>query len=305
MSAKGYSPETRRLLDALSRRTVAYHPDLATALGSIPAAIILGQLLYWHGKQADKDGWIMKTAKELEDETAVTERQQENVRQILVSSGAVEFERRATPAMPFYRINHDRIIELYIEKEPREFPQKGETKFPPHKGDKFPRLGDTNTEITTEITSLEQRAAADAAARAAGIDKLPSQRIVKAKAKKLAAPDPFDLGDLEKLPAIAAHRRICGYQPITVEQAQHIVSRVNGTAETTWPADLLVWTQSTRRSDNQPYRLDAIEKQVQFHLDLEVRRRNGGGKKAAPMAADLYAELEKLADAPLDAIPAK
>jgi len=125
---------------------------------------------------------------------------------------------------------------------------------------------------------IGQRAAADAAARAAGIDKLPSQRIVKAKAKKLHMPDPFDLGELEQAEAIQAHRRVCGYQPITVEQAALIVSKVNGTATTTWPTDLLVWTQSTRRSDNQPYRLDAIEKQVQFHMDLEVRRRNGAGK---------------------------
>ena len=166
MTSKHYSPETRKLLDALSRRTVAYHPDLATALGSIPAAIILGQLLYWHGKQADPDGWIMKTAKELEAETAVTERQQENVRQILVSAGAVQFERRSTPAMPFYRINHDRIIELYIESDPAEIPPKGETKFPPRSIIKFPPLGDTNTEITTEITSNTTRASGAAAGRA-------------------------------------------------------------------------------------------------------------------------------------------
>ena len=80
---------------------------------------------------------------------------------------------------------------------------------------------------------IGQRAAADAAARAAGIANATSQRIVKARAKKLAAPDPFDLGELENSPAIAGHRRVCGLQPMTIDQANYIVSRVNGTSETT------------------------------------------------------------------------
>lgn len=138
------------------------------------------------------------------------------------------------------------------------------------------------------------RRAADAAVAKAGIANAPSQKVLKSKAKKLAAPDPYSLGDLEKVEAIQAHRRICGYQPMTIEQAQHIVSRVNGTATTTWPADLLVWTQSTRRSDNQPYRLDAIEKQVQFHLDLEVRRRNkASASGTSSVTAAQWAALEE------------
>lgn len=126
-----YSPETRALLDALSRQTIAYHPDLAATLGSIPAAVILGQLLYWHGKQADPDGWIMKTAKDFEAETAITERQQETVRAILVGVGAVKFERRGIPAMPFYKIDHDKIISLYVNNAGVKNPQVGETKNPP------------------------------------------------------------------------------------------------------------------------------------------------------------------------------
>lgn len=164
-----YSPETRALLDALSRQTIAYHPDLAATLGSIPAAVILGQLLYWHGKQADPDGWIMKTAKDFEAETAITERQQETVRAILVGVGAVKFERRGIPAMPFYKIDHDKIISLYVNNAGVKNPQVGETKNPPRSILKFPRLGDSNTEITTEITSNTTRASGAAAGRAVPI----------------------------------------------------------------------------------------------------------------------------------------
>lgn len=80
---------------------------------------------------------------------------------------------------------------------------------------------------------------------------------------------------------------------MTVEQATFIDSQVNGTAETTWPDDLLKWTKGVRKSDGEPYRLDAYEKQVQFHLDAEVRRRNGAGKSSAPaFTPEQLAEIE-------------
>jgi len=264
MASKAYSPETRRLLDALSRRTVAYHPDLATALGSIPAAIILGQLLYWHGKQADPDGWIMKTAKELEAETAVTERQQENVRQILVSAGAVQFERRATPAMPFYRINHDRIIELYIESDPAEIPPKGETKFPPRSILKFPPLGDTNTEITAESTTEKaQRPNLDALAQAAGLDKMPPARRLSEKAKRKSAEERMQ--ELEGMPAVKVHREVLGMQPLTLAQMEEIVEGVNGSSETTWRTFLENYKKGRRRDNNQPWNMANVEAQLRGH----------------------------------------
>lgn len=133
----------------------------------------------------------------------------------------------------------------------------------------------------------------DALAVAAKMDKMPSAKIVKGNAKKAAAPSPFDLGDLENAPAIRAHRRVCGYQPMTVEVAGGIIASVNGTAETTWPEDLLRWTKGVRKSDGEPYRLDAYEKQVQFHLDAEVRRRNGAGKPTGPTVSDdIYASIK-------------
>lgn len=139
----------------------------------------------------------------------------------------------------------------------------------------------------------------DALAQAAKVDKMPSARIAKGNAMKAAAPSPFDLGDLENSPAIQTHRRVCGYQPMTIDHATFIISQVNGTAETTWPEDLLRWTKGVRKSDGEPYRLDAYEKQVQFHLDAEVRRRNGAGRPSSTprMSNEAWAALEALAGA--------
>lgn len=138
---------------------------------------------------------------------------------------------------------------------------------------------------------------ATAAARAAGIGSQPSQRIARNKTKLLAAKSRME--ELEAAPAIAAHRRICGIQPMTLEQAEMIVSSVNGTAETTWPADLTAWVQGTRK-DGKPFRLDAIERQVQWHTDAETRRKTRNAAKAVPtLSAAEYAELTAKMEAPL------
>lgn len=138
---------------------------------------------------------------------------------------------------------------------------------------------------------------ATAAARAAGIGSQSSQRIARNKTKLLAAKSRMQ--ELEDAPAIAAHRRICGNQPMTLEQAEMIVASVNGTAETTWPADLTAWVQGTRK-DGKPFRLDAIERQVQWHMDAETRRKARGTAKTTPtLSAAEYAELTAKMEAPL------
>ncbi len=51
-----------KLADVLSApgRPVAYFPRLRALTGSVNATILLCQLIYWHGKQRDADGWIHK-----------------------------------------------------------------------------------------------------------------------------------------------------------------------------------------------------------------------------------------------------
>lgn len=295
MAQKGYSPETRKLLDAMSRRTIAFYPDLAITLDSIPAAIMLGQLLYWHGKQADPDGWIRKSAAEMEQETAISIRQQESARPILISAKAVEYERRGVPPIGHYKINHDNIIELFLR--PVQLPQNVVIESPPnvvinstsHSGDQLPPNVVIDTEITTEstteITASKQRAAADAAAKAAGIDKMPSARVAKAKAKKVEANSQYDLGELEDAPAIRVHRQVCGEQLITIEQAKRIISQVNGTAETTWRDRLRFWM-------GKGWRADTIDKHILYN-ETENKREEARMPKptASGFTPEQYAEL--------------
>lgn len=57
---------------------IAFHPQIARALGGIEEAIFVQQLYYWCGKGKDKE-WIYKTKKEWEKETALTARQQNRI----------------------------------------------------------------------------------------------------------------------------------------------------------------------------------------------------------------------------------
>jgi len=94
---------------------VAYYPMIARWLGSVGDAIFLCQLWYWHGKGSNPDGWIYKTQKEFEEETALGRYEQEHARRKLKSLGILEEERRGVPATLHYRINIDRMNELYEE----------------------------------------------------------------------------------------------------------------------------------------------------------------------------------------------
>lgn len=104
-----------RVADVLAGlgRPVVFHAELARALDSIPAALMLSQLLYWTGKEADGDGWIYKTESEWDDELALGRSAYKNARAELVSLGLIEHARRGMPAKPYYRVDPDRLDEWW------------------------------------------------------------------------------------------------------------------------------------------------------------------------------------------------
>lgn len=109
-----------------------------------------------------------------------------------------------------------------------------------------------------------------AAARRAGIGSQPSPR--SAAAKKSAAAQ-FDIGVLEDAPAIKTHRDVCGYVPMTPEQARMICGAVNGVADAAWRDNLTYWMA-------QGYRPDNFDGQVQ-RLATESKRTQARAKQPA------------------------
>jgi len=102
------------LLKILQDRPVAYHPDIAKALGSVKAGVFISQILYWTGKGENKEGWIYKTQNEMYKETALSRREQENARKIARKLGILEEKKRGIPQRLYFRINFEKLGELLL-----------------------------------------------------------------------------------------------------------------------------------------------------------------------------------------------
>ncbi len=105
-----FSNEANMLFAILGDRNVRYIPVFADKFGGAVAGLMLSQLVYWHGKQDDPDGWIRKTLEEFKEETGLTEREQERARALLKGAGVIEYKMMSMPAMPHYKINWEVLV---------------------------------------------------------------------------------------------------------------------------------------------------------------------------------------------------
>ena len=99
------------LLNVLTDRPIAYHPILAETCGGIGCALFLSQMLYWHGKQRDKDGWIFKTAEDFGRETGMTRDEQRTARKRLKAIGVLEEKLCGVPPTLHFRLHIDTLTE--------------------------------------------------------------------------------------------------------------------------------------------------------------------------------------------------
>ena len=101
--------QVRRVFDLLGRGCVAFYPRLADLTGSVTAALLLGQCLYWTRsvtrQQPQRDGWFWKTAAEWQRETGLSRREQDSARCRLRALGLLEEHRRGMPARRWFRLD--------------------------------------------------------------------------------------------------------------------------------------------------------------------------------------------------------
>lgn len=99
-------------------RPIAYQPGYVEIFGgSVPAAIIMNQLLFWHGKGARK-GWIYKTIKEMYLETGLSRTQQDTAIAKLVSFGVLSVERMGWPRKRYFKPNIKALHQLISMHKP-------------------------------------------------------------------------------------------------------------------------------------------------------------------------------------------
>ena len=105
-SPKGCNKSVVNLLH-LCDRPIAFHRIFVTITGSIVAALLLSQAMYWQRRTKDPDGWWWKTMEEWTEETGLTRREQETARRELRTVGVLEERRRGSPARLYFRVDLD------------------------------------------------------------------------------------------------------------------------------------------------------------------------------------------------------
>jgi DNA-binding protein Fis len=134
------------VLDALDR-PIAFHRVFVELTGSVTAALMLSQIVYWSKRTSDDKGWFYKTREEWAEETGMLRREQETARKALRKHGFLEEKRVGVPAKLHYRLKwqnlQTRLHETY---------QLDGTNPPNWMGGNVPSLiAETTTETTTEI----------------------------------------------------------------------------------------------------------------------------------------------------------
>jgi hypothetical protein len=162
-------------------RPVAYFPRLRRMAGSVNAALLLCQLIYWTGKEASRDGWIYKTAEEIERETGLTRWEQQTARKLLVDRGLLteRYERRHNRM--YFRVCQEQLKTARAARDDHggdvsigneASPQSKRRDFHIDRGDnsigneQSPPCIKGITETTTENTSQNTTESAGAGARA-------------------------------------------------------------------------------------------------------------------------------------------
>lgn len=102
-------------------RPIAFHRILVEWTGSVNAALMLSQLIYWSKRTQDPEGWVYKTAAHWEEETGLSQREQAGARKQLRVGGWVEEKLKGVPATLHYRIcktRFDKTANLDSTKRP-------------------------------------------------------------------------------------------------------------------------------------------------------------------------------------------
>jgi len=101
----------KMILNVLGTRPIAFNADLAHALGSAKAGLLLSQLLFWYGKGKNPD-WIWKTIVEFKKETALSRSEQDTAIKICKKYDTIKVERKGIPAKRHFQLNIEKIVEL-------------------------------------------------------------------------------------------------------------------------------------------------------------------------------------------------
>ena len=114
--------------EILQSKPIAYRADFAKIAGSVTAGVMLSQAYYWTGKSTKHgDGWFEKTGADWNDETGLTDKQQQTARFILEKKGLMHSERKGDRGRMCSRVNHTAVYDALFEYFKAADRQKGDS----------------------------------------------------------------------------------------------------------------------------------------------------------------------------------
>lgn len=106
---------SKKIINELLKRPIAYQPIIAKAFGSVQLAILWSQLYYWSDKGSDPQGWIYKTSDELYEETGLKRRGQETARKLGKKLGIIKEKKAGVPATIHFKVDLDKTAEVIAQ----------------------------------------------------------------------------------------------------------------------------------------------------------------------------------------------
>jgi hypothetical protein len=151
-------------------RPIAFHRALVPVAGSVTAALLLCQALYWSKRTRDATGWFYKTQAEWEEETGMSRWEQEGARKLLKQRALLEEKRAGAPAKLYFRVNIEAVENsalLNAEKphtgSRKNLKQDGGSAAKKMKEKPQSLIAETTTETTAESTANDTAAPAESA----------------------------------------------------------------------------------------------------------------------------------------------
>jgi len=95
-------------------KPIAYHPKLAKPLGGARCSLLFGQLLFWQDKTDNPLG-VYKTIAELEEETGLSEDEQETACKKLIKLGVLTKTYKRLQHRMYYKLNAEKFNEIMAQ----------------------------------------------------------------------------------------------------------------------------------------------------------------------------------------------
>jgi hypothetical protein len=172
--------EIRAFLAASGQRTIGFRPCFVPLCGgSINAALMLSQALYWSAMKEADGGWFWKTREEWLAETCLTRTEQETARAKLRQTGFWEEKRVGLPPRLHFRIDVERMLEA-LASQLRQEPATEKAGTLPQSGGNPADIKDTEITSKTTTEKLASVSLSETSASPAGCEEnLPSMRFPK------------------------------------------------------------------------------------------------------------------------------